>query len=523
MIDFDTSKYYYDKEAADKVIGFIEKYIHHVKGEHAGELIKLEDWQKEDILKPAFGIKKISDKLRRFRTVYVEIPRKNSKSTLGAGIALYLILADGEKGAEVYSAAGDREQARIIFDIASGMVASEPELSKRLQSYQFTIKSKKSMNFYRVISAEHRTKMGFNASGIIFDELHVQPTRDLWDTLQTAKGARQQPITFAFTTAGFDKSSICYEIHDKAIKIKEGLLEEETFLPVIYRADEDDNIYEEATWRKANPGFGSIVKADYIREQLAVVKNEPSFESTFRRLHLNQWVGSEFTWIPDNVWMNCSGTFTPEPGGECYAGLDLSSTRDITALVLFFRGDCHGVLPFFFVPEDTVIEKTKRENIHYKQWVDEGLMFTTPGTVVDYDFVKAKILELGELYNIRSIAYDRWGATKLVLELTNEGLPMNPFGQGFASMGRPIKELEKLIYGKEIAHSGNPALRWMASNVMIVKDPADNFKIDKSKSKDKVDGIVALVMAIGEWIADNLDKPSVYEERGILTTNDFDE
>lgn len=522
MISFDTSKYYYDSKAAQKVIDFIQKYIHHVKGERAGELIKLEDWQKEDILKPAFGIKK-RDGLRRFRTVYVEIPRKNSKSTLGAGIALYLILADGEKGAEVYSAAGDREQARIIFDIASGMVMSEPELSKRLQSYQFTIKSKTSMNFYRVISAEHRTKMGFNASGIIFDELHVQPNRDLWDTLQTAKGARRQPITFAFTTAGYDKESICYEIHDKAMKIKEGIMEEETFLPIIYRADEDDNIYDEAVWRKANPGFGTIVKADYIREQLAVVKNEPSFESTFRRLHLNQWVGSEFTWIPDNVWMNCNEKFEAEQASECYAGLDLSSTRDITALVLFFRGDKHGILPFFFVPEDTVIEKTKRENIHYRQWVDAGLIFATPGNVVDYDFVKAKIIELGQIYNIRSIAYDRWGATKLVLELQQEGLPLNPFGQGYASMSRPVKELEKLIYGKEVSHSGNSVLRWMVSNVMIVKDPADNYKIDKSRSKDKVDGIVALVMAIGEWIADNIETTSIYEERGIITTKDLEE
>lgn len=512
-MEFDTQKYYYDKDAAELVVNFIERYVTHVKGEYSGQRIKLEEWQKGDIIRPLFGLKRKKDNLRRYRTCYVEIPRKNAKSTLGAALALYLLLGDGESGAEVYSAAGDRDQARIIFDIAKGMVVQNSTLSERAELFQYHIKKKGSQNFYKAISAEAGTKHGLNPHGVIFDELHVQKDRELWDVLTTAQGARTQPLTLAFTTAGYDKDSICYEVHEYARKVRDGIITDDSFLPVLYAADPNSDIYGVDTWRSANPGFGTIVKEDFIRQQANRIKNEPSFESTFRRLHLNQWVGSAETWIADDVWMGCSSTFIPEEGAECYGGLDLAATKDITALVLVFpqQDETFGVVPYFFVPEDSVQERSLKENIHYDQWVKEGYITSTSGNVADYGFIKEKVFEVAEKYDLRALGYDRWNASQLVIELTDAGVPMSPFGQGFASMSAPTKHLERSIVSGKVAHGGNPVLRWMNSNVQIAQDPGGGIKIHKTKSREKVDGMVALVMAIGEWMTDESPGPSVYE------------
>jgi len=511
MIKFDTTKYYYDKAAAEKVITFIERYIHHVKGDLAGKLIKLERWQKEDIIKPIFGIKKKKDGKRRFKYIYVEVPKGNAKSTLGAAIALYLLLADGAKGAEVYGAAGDREQARIIFEIAEGMVIEEPELSSRCTVYQHSIKKDKSLNFYRVISAEAKTKHGFNPSGLIFDELHVQTNRQLYDALK--QGAIKRPggfIMVMFTTAGYDKETICYEVHEYANKIKKGIIKDDTFLPVIYSCDPEDDIFSPAVWRKANPGFGSIVHKEFFKEQINEIKNRPAHESTFRRLHLNQWVGSAETWVADDVWMKNSDE--PICEGVCFGGLDLATVRDVAAFILIFPGEKVSVWSCFFVPEDAVLERSHKEGINYDLWVKQGFIIPTPGNAIDYDFIEAKIREVSEKFTIRSIGYDRWMSTQIINNLLDDGFPMEQFGQGYASMSMPTKELEKLAVSGGLAHGGNPVLRWMMSNVQIESDPADNVKVTKKKSREKVDGVVALIMALGQWMTMRDEPRSRYED-----------
>ena len=263
----------------------------------------------------------------------------------------------------------------------------------------------------------------------------------------------------------------------------------------------------------ANPGIGSIVKYEYIKQQANKVANNPSFENTFRRLHLNQWTESETRWIQDNTWMECADIKKAE--GMCYGGLDLSSTRDITALVLFFP-ETGWVEPYFFIPELTAKERTQKDGVNYDLWIKQGYVIETGGNVTDYNFVKAKIDEIMDRYDVRAIGYDRWNASQLVNDLVDERVPMSKFGQGFVSMNAPTKELEKRVLSREIFHGGNPVLRWMCSNVMLKVDPAGNIKIDKGKSTEKVDGMVALVMALGEAMTDERPPESIYSERGVI-------
>lgn len=522
LIDFDKNNFYYSDESANAVIGFIEKYITHVKGEYAGQSIKLEEWQKDDILRPLFGIKRKKDDLRRFRTTYIEIPRKNAKSTLLAGIGLYLLFADGEPGSEVYVAAGDRDQARIIFDISKGMIMQNPVLEKSCKPFQHSItyhtKKTNTLNQYKVISAEAGTKHGFNAHGILMDEFHVQPNRELWDVLTTSVGSRRQPLTLAITTAGYDKESICYEIHDYACKVRDGIIKDDSFLPVIYSAPTESDIFSPDVWRQANPGYGTIVKEEYIVEQVNKIKNQPSFESTFRRLHLNQWVGTAETWIPDDVWMNCAED--GEQSGECYGGLDLASVRDVAAFVLYWPAS-HSVRCWFWVPEGNVQARSMREGVNYAAWVREGQMTATPGNAIDHRIIEADMRVLFNEYDIKGVGYDRWGATEIVRNMVEDGFPMDPVGQGFASMSTPTKELEKLVVSGDLKHGGNPVLRWMCSNVAIETDPAANIKITKKKSKEKVDGMVALCMAIFESMTTEPEFKSRYETNPELDSIDL--
>jgi phage terminase large subunit-like protein len=513
--------YYYDKSAANKAVQWIEKYCTHVKGELAGKALKLTDWQKEEIVKPMFGWKRRKDGLRKYKRVFVFVPRKNGKSTLGAPLGLYLLCADGEKGSEVYSVASDRKQAGIVHDVAKTMVLNSTELSTRLEIYQNSITYKKAGSSYKVISSDVRRQHGHNAHGIIFDELHTQPNRELWDVMTTATGARSQPLVVAFTTAGFDRQSICYEIYQYAKKVKAGIIHDDTFLSVIYEADENDDINDESTWAKANPNYGVSLKKQYVKEEAKRATQEPGYENTFKRLQLNLWTSSETKWINDATWMACGDLLQEVEKMECYCGLDLASTRDITAFVMLFpRSDgTFDLLPHFFIPELNARERSRKDGVNYDEWIRNGYMWETPGNSTDYDFVRMKINELNLKYNIKSISFDRWNSSQLVINLMGDGFEMSPFGQGYGSMSSPTKELEKLIISKQIRHGGHPVLRWMCSNVMIQRDPADNIKINKSKSKEKVDGMVASVMALGEYITKSPSNtgPSIYESRGILT------
>lgn len=512
-----SDEFWFDKRAADLAVAFFEKLLVHSKGEWAGQPFKLQAWQRDDIIRPLFGWKR-KDGTRKFRTAYIEIPRKNGKSTLSAGLALYLLFADGEPGAEVYSAAADTDQARIVFEEAQRMVEASPALSEHGQVYRRSIIVKSERSTYRVISADAHTKHGFNAHGIVFDELHAQPNRELWDVLNTSTGARRQPLMVMITTAGvYDPESICWEQHEYARQVLDGAIEDPTYFAYIAAADDTDDWTNPVTWAKANPGLGETIKVDYLEAECRRAIASPAYQNTFRRLHLNQWTAQDERWLDMNAWNSCKRELPDLTGRICYGGLDLASTTDIAAFVLCFPpqedDEPYWLVPYFWIPSDSLIERVRRDRVPYDAWLRDGLVTATPGNVIDYYYIEQTIRQLAIEYDIREIAFDRWGATLLYQRMEEARQTMVQFGQGFASMSAPMKELLKLILSKRIAHDGNPVLRWMADNVVARQDPAGNVKPDKSKSRNKIDGIVAGIMALDRATRHT---GSAYDERGIL-------
>jgi len=490
----------FNEQAAERAVKFIENYLTHTKGKWAGVRFELEPWQ-HNIISPLFGTLN-DDGSRQYRTAYVEIPRKNGKSELGAAIALKLLFADNEPGAEIYSAAADRDQAAIVFNTAAQMVRQNKKLAKRCKiiDSQKRIVMPATGSFYRAISADAHTKHGFNAHGVIFDELHAQPNRELWDVLTTSGGTRTQPLIFAITTAGYDRNSICWEQHDYAQKIIDGVIEDPTFLPVIYAAGPEDDWKDEATWHKANPALGTFRGINEMRAMAKKGEQIPALQNTFRRLYLNQWTQQEDRWLDLAAWDATAGTVTLEDlqGRPCFGGLDLASTTDIAAFVLVFPMDdgAFVVLPHFWIPRDNMHDRINRDRVPYDVWVRQGFITATEGNVIDYAAIRQHIERISEFYNIKEIAFDRWGAVQLTTELGYAGFTVIPFGQGFASMSPPTKELLTLVLSKRLIHGGNPVLRWMADNLVVKQDPAGNIKPDKSKSTEKIDGMVALIMAL---------------------------
>lgn len=445
------------------------------------------------------------------------IPTHNSQ--LAAGVALYLLFADKEPGAQVYGAASDRDQASIVFRVAKEMTEHSPTLLKKAKVIDSTkrIVVMSTASFYRAIPADAGGSHGFNASGVIVDEVHVQPNRDLIDVLNTSTGARRQPLTFYITTAGFDKHSICYELHDYALKVRAGIIDDPTFLPVVYAADEQDDWTHPATWAKCNPSLGVTPKLDYLERECARAKETPAYENTFRRLHLSQWTAQETRWLPVEKWDACATDVDPENlrGRTCYAGLDLSSTTDISALVLLFPdGDSYDLLPFFWLPADSARKRGREDRVPYETWASQGYIDLTPGNVIDYAYIRAKLNSLAEEYNIVELGYDPWNATQLVIELQDDGFSVVPVRQGFASLSAPTKELEKLILGKRLRHNGNPVMRWMVDSVSVKVDSAGNLKPDKATSRERIDGVIATIVAVDR--ATRSQGPSCYESQDIL-------
>ena len=510
------TKYYFDKEAASKAIGFIETFCTHTKGELTGSKLKLEKWQKK-IIGDLFGWKK-KDGLRKYRTAYIQVPRKNGKSTLCAAIGLYMLYADSERGSEIYSAAGDRAQAGIVFEIAKQMILNNIELSKRAKVFRNSITNESKGNFYQAISSDSKTKHGLNANCIIFDELHTQVNRSLWDTLLTSTGARRNPLCIAITTAGYDRQSICWEIYNYGKKVQDNIIKDESFYSCIYECENDDDVLDEKNWKKANPNYGISLRKEYMQREAQRAVDVPSYSNTFKRLMLNVWTDSQTAWIGNKEWDSCKQDFNIEQfkNKECWLGLDLASTRDISALVLLFKDeDCFYVVPYFFIPKENAKKRSERDKVDYLTWEQQGHLITTEGDVADYNFIKQKILELGNEYLIQSICYDRWNASQLVIDLTNEGVPMEPFGQGFVSLSAPSKQVESLILSKKIIHDGNPVLKWMISNTVMEEDAAGNIKPSKKKSTEKIDGVVSLIMSVGSYMTEG-NISSVYNDRGLL-------
>jgi len=511
---------WFDEKAAGVAVNFFERVLTHVKGEWAGQPLRLQPWEKQ-IVRDVFGWKQ-EDGTRCYRTVYVEVPRKNGKSTLAAGLALLLLFADGEPGAEVYSAAADRDQAAIVFDLAREMTDGSLLLAREAQTFRRAIVVPGTLSTYRVLSADAYTKHGLNAHGVIVDELHAQPTRDLVDVLVTSTGARRQPLTVMITTAGFDRESVCWEYHEYARQVLAGILEDPTFYGVIYAADPDDDWLDEEIWAKANPNLGVSVKLDYLRNEARRAEQVPAYQNTFRRLHLNQWTQQDTRWLPMEAWDRCGQPFDAKllEGAACYGGLDLASTSDIASLVLCFPAEAgeeerFAWLPFFWIPQENMVERARRDRVPYDAWVRDGLITATEGDVIDYGYILRDIERLGERYNVREIAFDRWGAFQVSQQLEGLGFTLVGLGQGFASMAGPTKELLRLVLSGGLAHGGHQVLRWMADNMVVSTDAAGNVKPNKAKSREKIDGIVAGIMALDRATRHEA-AGSVYESRGLL-------
>lgn len=513
----------FDRQKADNAIKFIQS-LKHARGRWAGHKFQLLPWQ-TDIIEKLFGTVDDVTGLRQYKTCYVEVPKKNGKSELAAAIALKMLFADNEPGAEVYSAAVDRAQASIVFNTAAQMIRNNPALNKRCKIVDSAkrIVVPKTFSTYTALSADVGTKHGLNPSCVIIDELHAQPNRDLFDVLTVGSGsARSQPLYFYITTAGFDRNSVCWEVHDYAQRILKGIVDDPRFLPIIYGVPDDADWENQDEWIKANPSLGSILKLEDLIEEYKKVKEIPSQQNNFRRLRLNQWTQSAQRFIDLNKWDECVEKIDISSlrGRECYGGLDLSSTTDLTAFSLVFPPDAYHnfyyALFYFWIPEERMHEKIKTDRVPYDVWVRDGVVEATPGDLIDYDYVIKTIVELKKMFNIREVAFDRWGAAYISTKLQDEGFTMVDFGQGFQSMSPATKDLEAKILAGQLKHQGMKIMRWQMDNLVVQSDPAGNKKPSKEKSSQKIDGCVALIMALDRAVRNCSNKQSIYNERGII-------
>jgi len=519
----DTSKYYFDNDAAMNVVHFFERELKHIKGKWAGQNLILEPWQKAFLME-IFGWKRKDNNKRKYRVVYLEVPRKNGKSFIASGLGLYLTLADEEGGAEVVSAAVDREQARIVFDTAKQMVAMNPRLRKHAEAYQRAIIVKETASVYKVISADAFSKHGLNLHGVIVDEVHAQKNRELIDVLKTSTGAREQPLEVYITTAGYDKNSICYELHSysKRLLDPKDSLEDPEFFPLIFAADEKDDWTKESTWKKANPNYGVSLNEDYFVSECKRAQELPSYENTFKRLHLNIWTEQETRLIPMDKWRAVSEIAVKEEhliGEECYCGLDLSTTTDITAFIMCFPNAEKNkmmVISKFWIPRERMIERIRRDKMPYDVWEKQGLITVTEGERVDYSIIRKEINELGDKFAMKDIAFDPWNATQLALQLEEDGFEMVQCRQTASNLSYPTKELLAWVCEEAVLHGGNPILDRMASVVVGLEDSSGNIRPNKKKSAERIDGIVGLIMGLWRILVTQNEPDLVYKERGLI-------
>jgi len=504
---------WFDWESAQNAIDFIQECLIHVKGELAGQLLKLEPWQ-EAIIANLFGWKR-KDGTRRYREAFIFVPRKNGKSLLIATIINLVFFLDNEPGAELYTAAAEREQARLVFEMAKEQIAREPELSARanIQKYSITLRKNPTTSI-KAISADAHTKHGFNTQLAVVDEVHAQPNRDLIDVLRTSMGARRQPLLVLITTSDFERESICNELHEYASKVRDGIIDDYAFLPVIYEASRDDDWTSPEVWRKANPNLGVSITEEFLQSECNRAKEEPAFENTFKRLYLNIRTEQDVRMIPMDQWDACDHEIDESEliGKPCWAGMDLATVNDLAALVLVFKVEDDYVLkPFFWCSKEQA-EKRQKNRVPYLEWGRRGLIeITDTLRSIDFRQIRHRINELSKDYKIQEIAYDPYNATNLASELgAEDGFTMVEFRQGFLSMNEPTKNFLRLLADGKLSHGGHPVLRWMASNCSAKIDASGNIKPDKSASNEKIDGIVAAIMGIGRAMVGS-ETTSIYE------------
>jgi phage terminase large subunit-like protein len=512
--------FYFDESAAQRVIDFFQ-FCNHVEGKWAGTPVVLEDWQQFALWVP-FGWKRKGTNLRRFRRAYIEVARKNGKSTWTAGLGLYFLRADGEAGGQVYSAATTRDQAKIIHGAAAKMVKVSPFLSRSVQVFRNNISVPETFSKFEPLSADFNTLDGLSPSAGLIDEIHAHKNRGVVDVIETGMGARQQPMMWMITTAGINTAdSIALEFRNHGEQVLKGIREDEVYFPLIYTQDDDDDWLDESLWIKSNPSLGVSVNLDELRELALKAKEIPAAQNNFKTKRLNIWCNSRSRWIPVERWDACREDYAVQEllGKECYAGLDLSTTTDISALVLVFPWEDgrYRVLPFYWVPLENADLRARRDRVPYPLWIEKGHVFGTPGNAIDYGFIRKKIVDLSSLYKVREIAADPWNATQILQQLQEEdGLPVVEMRQGFASMSSPMKSLEALVMSQRLRHHGCPVLRWMMDNVSVRMDPAGNIKPDKEKSAERIDGVVALIMGVGRAELRKAPASNPYESGGVF-------
>ena len=507
---------WFSVERATFAISFFEELLQFTEGKTGPFL--LEPWQAA-IVAALWGWRR-ADGSRRYRETILYVPRKAGKSPTAAGLALLSFYTDtNDSGRQVYVAGTDKDQAGIIFKHAVRMIEKQPLLANRVRIYR-ALKSVEHQDgsILRALAGDASSLDGLNSSCVVIDELHAHKNSALVDVLLTSTASRREPLVIFTTTADFARESTCNTKYLYACGVRDGTIRDRAFLPVIYEASVTDDWTDPAVWAKANPNLGVSVSLEYMAREVQRVKAEPSFLSVFQRLHLNIRTGNAISWLSPEVWNACKREKPDLSGRTAYAGMDLSSTQDISAVVLAIPSDDPSeptwLVPRFFVPEAKLDNKTDR--VPYRQWWKDGYLTSTPGNVIDYEFIRAEVNRLAEEYDLQSVRFDPWSAQDLATRMAEtDGLPMVAMRQGFASMSAPTREFERRCVAGQLAHDGNPVLAWMLSGAMIVRDPADNMKVTKQKSTTRVDGIVAAIMALAGAMAS--EGPSVYERRGILT------
>ena len=495
---------WYDEVAADKAAGFFPRYLRFTSGEWAGRPFILEPWQEHDIIRPLFGWKR-ADGTRRYRVCYVWVPRKNGKTELAAGVALLALLGDGELGAQVFSIAADKDQARLVFDKATAMVQWSAELSPLLECLKPSIWCAQLNAAFKPLSGTPGGKHGLNMSGLVGDEIHEWPDDQLYTFVHQSSAARRQPVEFLISTFG-KKSGYGWRSWRWCEQVLAGEMQAPDTLIVAYRAPDGSDWTARETWAAANPNLGVSVKESYLAEECEKAKQLPHLENAFKQYHLNIWTEQAVRWLPLDRWDRCTG---PTPwaemaerlrGRRCFGGVDLSQTTDLTALLWVFPPEAEGepweFLPRFFVPELRIPERVRRDRVPYDQWARSGALQATEGNVVDYGFVKEQIRRDAELFQVQSIGFDPWNAMQVMLDLQGEGMPVEQVRQGFLTLSGPCKELERLLLDEDFHHGAHPILRWCAGNVAVETDAPGNLKPSKSKSTERIDGIAALVTAL---------------------------
>jgi len=511
---FDQSEgFYLDRDAGQNVIDFFASCLTHVRGPMKGKPFILEPWL-EAIIGHLYGWKSEKSGLRRYRELLLLIGRKNAKSLLGAGIGLAELFMGDPNSPEIMVASGDREQARQMFDTIKLMIQAEPEVKKRLNVFKNVIRYKHLDGWLKCVSSESYNLHGANLSCALIDETHVVK-RDLVETLQTSQGSRAEPLIVNLSTAGYDKYSILYEKRDYALKVREGIIQDPAFMPVIYEANQEADWTEPETWEQANPNLGKSINVSFLERECERAQESPAFEATFKRLYLNIWTESESPWLQMAKFDSCVSELPDLTGRPCYGGLDLASTQDLSAFVLVFGPESEGepffVLPYCWVPNDSIRDRSRRDKVPYAMWRDQGYIEATPGAVIDYGFILNRIDQVAQEYDLRAIIFDRWGSTKIIQEIESQGLDVIMCGQGYKDMSPPTRELEKLILEKRIVFPKNPVLRGCASNVVEEMDAAGNMKPSKKRSIEKIDLVVALVMGLDGAIRNEMEKvnPSI--------------